>query len=167
MFDQIKQAVSIPMAMQRYTGWNGKKRCKCVLCNSSRNDSMVIYENHFKCFACGAAGDIVKLVSILMNTGQREAAEILESDFGLSRPADIKAAQREYMQKQKQNKLNKRIERRAWNILAAYHRKLICSNDQAELDKIEYFCECFIFEPFEARLKWALENAEFLRRIAE
>lgn len=144
MFDQIKQNVTVPMALSKYTTWNGKRRALCPFHTGSSVNSMSVREKTFCCFSCGSSGDVVKLVSLLMNTSQKQAAEIIENDFGLTKPADLKAAQREYEAKQRELKREKTIENCAFILLSEYIRW--CETQKSRITDESYLDDKNIIE---------------------
>ena len=60
-----------------------RKRAYCPFCGSHRAN-MSFNENLFHCFACGAAGDAVRLVELALEVRPYEAAQWLDKKFGLN-----------------------------------------------------------------------------------
>lgn len=60
-----------------------RKRAYCPFCGSHRAN-MSFNENLFHCFACGTAGDAVKLVELALEIRPYEAAQWLDKKFGLN-----------------------------------------------------------------------------------
>ena len=62
-------------------------RNKVMLCpfHDDHHPSMVIYEHHVKCYACGAYYGIIDLVKAVRNVEFREACEWLYYQFGVGR----------------------------------------------------------------------------------
>ena len=83
IFNEIKQAVSVPEAA-RYYGINtkGNGMCRCLFHDDS-HPSMKLYQDHYYCFGCGAHGDVIDLVSRVFGLSPYEAARKLAADFGI------------------------------------------------------------------------------------
>lgn len=60
-----------------------RKRAYCPFCGSHRAN-MSFNENLFHCFACGTAGDAVRLVELALEVRPYEAAQWLDKKFGLN-----------------------------------------------------------------------------------
>ena len=62
-------------------------RNKVILCpfHDDHHPSMVIYEHHVKCYACGAYHGVINLVKAVRNVEFREACEWLYNQFGVGR----------------------------------------------------------------------------------
>ena len=86
IFNEIKQAVSVPEAA-RYYGINtkGNVMCRCLFHDDS-HPSMKLYQDHYYCFGCGAHGDVIDLVGKIHHLTAMQAAEKLVRDFALDIP---------------------------------------------------------------------------------
>ena len=83
IFKIVKSAVTPRQAAEAYglaIGRNDMARCPF---HNDKTPSMKLYEDHFYCFGCGAAGDVVTLTAQLLGLGPYEAAKRLARDFGL------------------------------------------------------------------------------------
>lgn len=83
IFQTVKNSVSIIEAAEYY----GLKidRHKKALCpfHSDNNPSLSFKDNYYKCFTCGAGGDVISLVSKLLSITPLEAVKRLNYDFNL------------------------------------------------------------------------------------
>lgn len=59
-----------------------KHRCACPVHNGKDNN-FVIYDDSFYCWVCGAAGDLIKFVSLLFSLTYPDAMKKLDRDFRL------------------------------------------------------------------------------------
>lgn len=87
LFEEVKMRISVPAAAERY-GLE-VKRGGMALCpfHQERHPSMKLYEDHFYCFGCGKAGDVVTLTAGLLGLGNYEAAMRLREDFWGNAPS--------------------------------------------------------------------------------
>ena len=88
VFELVKDRITVPEAAAYYglePSRNGMARCPF---HPDRHPSMKLNDRHFFCFGCGASGDVVDLVSRLLDLNPMSAAQRLYYDFGLdSQPA--------------------------------------------------------------------------------
>lgn len=175
MFETIKSVVTIPMILSKYASYSGaNKRIPCPI-HKGNNLNFAFRDNSFICHTCGAHGDVVNLVSLLMNISIKEAASVIEYDFGLSKPDDFRKIQREYEEKRKREDKDKRNVQSANNILCSRYKHLWSlrnakaefeySKNEAELIRVGYYCDCFIYESFKKQLQWVNENVEYLKML--
>ena len=84
IFQTVKNSVSIIEAAEFY-GLH-VDRHKKALCpfHSDSNPSLSFKDNYFKCFTCNAGGDVITLVTKLLNITPLEAVKKLNSDFRLN-----------------------------------------------------------------------------------
>ena len=69
--------------MERYgIKVNKSGKCLCMFHNDN-NPSMSIKENRFKCFSCGAGGDVFDFVMMYFHISLNDARKKLDNDFGL------------------------------------------------------------------------------------
>lgn len=59
-----------------------KNRCACPVHNGEDNN-FSIYEHSFYCWVCGAAGDLIKFVSLMFDITYPDAMRKLDEDFNL------------------------------------------------------------------------------------
>ncbi len=83
VFDLVKQNVSLPEAAERYgIDVNRYKKALCPFHND-HHPSLFVSDDHYHCFACGAHGDVIDLVSKLFQLSLYDAALKLAADFNL------------------------------------------------------------------------------------
>lgn len=81
--DEIKRSVSVKQAIARYAGVEvGNKNIKCLFHNDSK-PSMGVKDEYYKCFSCGAGGDVISFVMNYCGVGFNEAIVMLDNDFVL------------------------------------------------------------------------------------
>ena len=84
-YSAIKSAVSVGDAAARYGVSVGRDGMALCPFHGEKTPSMKIYPGTrgYFCFGCGAGGDVIDFVARLFSLSPREAAEKLDSDFGL------------------------------------------------------------------------------------
>ncbi len=113
VFQEVKDNVSIDNVVEYYNITELRRQGKhymgiCPLHND-QDPSMAIYSstNRYKCFGCGASGDLIDLVAKHFDLSLIEAAKLIGRDFGLQldRPMSKEEKQRavERSRKIKQN----------------------------------------------------------------
>ena len=83
IFEVVKSAVTPRQAAEAYGLTVSRGDMACCPFHNDKTPSMKLYEDHFYCFGCGAAGDVVTLTAQLLGLGPYEAAKRLVRDFGL------------------------------------------------------------------------------------
>ncbi len=58
------------------------KSCLCPF-HDDHHPSLVLYDDHYHCFACGAHGDVTDLAARLLGVTNLSAARFLAADYGL------------------------------------------------------------------------------------
>lgn len=82
-FDHIRRNLDILLVAQRY-GINIDRHHKALcIYHQDKKPSMSFKNNRFKCFACGASGSSIDLVSKLFDLEPLEAVKKISADFGL------------------------------------------------------------------------------------
>ena len=115
----VRQSVTMRDALNHYIG--NPSRMGKYLCpfHQDKNPSLSINPrtDKFRCFSCGAAGDVIDFVQNLFNVPQKEALEILGRDFNLGlegkredREAVRRAKQKREDEKRQQEELALRIQ---------------------------------------------------------
>ena len=135
IFEEIKSQLNIRQVVEFY-GYKVNRQGK-FLCpfHNDHNPTASIKGEYFNCFACGAAGDLIKFVALLHNCSNYDAAKILIHDFNLNIATEQRAAgsknrlrgDREIKKRQRELKEQKELEeliQRVGFILADYHRYL-------------------------------------------
>ena len=148
VFDAVKDAVTCRQAAEAYgirVNRSGMARCPF---HQDKDPSLKL-DKRFHCFGCGADGDVITFTSQLFGLNNKEAAEKLAGDFGISyekwKPPDRK--QRRQTKKQKiQNVRYEETERNFYRILTDYYHLMRRWQEERapkspddEWD--EYFCE--------------------------
>lgn len=118
---RIKQAVTMGQAVQMYVSAKPKKdRIPCPIHNG-KDYNFWFNDTHFKCFVCGASGDVISFVQKLFNLSFSDSCKKLDNDFGLGLYKKVKFS--DYMnikkaeQKQKDDeKLRKKHNEEYWNL---------------------------------------------------
>ena len=175
VFDDVKQLDLISVA-EKYGIFTRNSMINCLF-HDDRTPSMKLYHDHFYCFGCGEHGDVIDFTAKLFGLSPLEAAQKLQSDFGitvsdkLSIPAQIKM-------------INKREqEKRVFHIITNYCnflrkcRTLYAPKSQdeelnplfieslKELDKYEYLFDYFLNATTEERHSFMVEWKEVLNGV--
>jgi DNA primase len=115
VFGEIKSRLDMPEVATSYGIEIGRgNMAKCPFHNSGqeRHPSMKLYSERFKCFACGATGDIIELTQKLHNLSTPlDAARLLNNDFCLNlfglTPAERKRAREAIADRERDRQLAK------------------------------------------------------------
>ena len=84
VFGTVKTSINTREAVEHYgieVNRYGKALCPF---HNDRHPSMVVYDDHYHCFACGEHGDVIDLVANLYGLPVLDAANKLAYDFGIS-----------------------------------------------------------------------------------
>ena len=84
VFGTVKTSINAREAAEHYgieVNRYGKALCPF---HNDRHPSMVVYDDHYHCFACGEHGDVIDLVANLYGLPVLDAANKLAYDFGIS-----------------------------------------------------------------------------------
>lgn len=87
IFDAVKEAVTIPMAAERYGLQANRAGMVCCPFHDDHHPSLKLNERYFYCFGCGEHGSVVDFASKLFNLRPYDAANKLAVDFGVNVPA--------------------------------------------------------------------------------
>ena len=83
IYTQIKKAVSVKEAAERYglsVTRNGMARCPF---HEDHSPSLKLNEDYYYCFGCHATGDVIDFTSKLLQLCKYHAAKQLAADFGI------------------------------------------------------------------------------------
>lgn len=82
--ETVKERLTVPQILSRY-GYpiNNKRRIPCPIHNGSDNN-FAYTDQFYKCFVCGASGDVVKLVQELHGINFKQAMMRIALDFGFT-----------------------------------------------------------------------------------
>lgn len=84
IYQQIKAAIPLREAAQRYglaVSQGGMALCPF---HHDTHPSLKLNEDFFFCFGCGATGDVIDFAARLFGISQKEAAQKLAMDFGIT-----------------------------------------------------------------------------------
>ena len=84
VFGTVKTSINTREAAEHYgieVNRYGKALCPF---HNDQHPSMVVYDDHYHCFACGEHGDVIDLVANLYGLPVLDAANKLAYDFGIS-----------------------------------------------------------------------------------
>ena len=79
--EELKQTTSMRDVLDRYGVKVGRNGMCCCPIHGERHASMKVYPDGFKCFACGAHGDIFDLVEAMENVDFKTAFGILGGTY--------------------------------------------------------------------------------------
>lgn len=83
MLQKIKDNIPIRQCMERYgVKFNNRDKCCCPF-HKEKTPSLSLKADKFKCFGCGAGGDIFDFVMMYFHIGLHDAMKKLDDDFGL------------------------------------------------------------------------------------
>lgn len=88
LFEEVKLSITVPEAAQRYGLTVHRGRGLCPF-HDDHHPSLMIREDHYHCFTCGAHGDVIDLAGKLLNLSPGPAARTLAVDFGI-RPGTVR-----------------------------------------------------------------------------
>ena len=83
LYETVKGRVTPQMAAERYGLPVNRGGMACCPFHDDRTPSMKLYPDHFHCFGCGQAGDVIDLTAQLTGQNARDAAGRLATDFGI------------------------------------------------------------------------------------
>ena len=124
VFETVKTSISTREAAEHYgieVNRYGKALCPF---HNDRHPSMVVYDDHYHCFACGEHGDVIDLVANLYGLPVLDAANKLANDFGISQDKpSIKEMQEQLNRKSEAQRLREN-EKLCFSALLAYMKLL-------------------------------------------
>lgn len=155
-FEIIKKSVDIEDVAIRYgIKLNRTKKAICPIHNEkTASFSINTQKQIFHCFGCGAGGDAITLVSILLKVNMYEAAKIINNDFNcgvdFGTPVDRFSVNKYKNQKNVVKQFDEWI-KKAFVVLCDYYKELrdIKKDPQhsrfvealQSIDKIEYYID--------------------------
>lgn len=125
----------------------------------------------FKCFGCGKGGDVITLVSELMNIDSYKSAQYINDLCCLGVNFNQKTSMLEinrYKQKQKAKENFKKWENKSLIILSNYFQFLNKKQDEEtykNINKIEYYIDILIFGSDEDKLEFYKLNKKVVEKI--
>ncbi len=131
---QLKEAVTMPMLIE-YLGFEpNRSGYICCPFHGEKTPSMKIWDDHYKCFGCGAYGDIISFTQKMHNVDFAKAVEMLNDIFEVGLPlkqkmtlSEIRSIRQAKRRRNKEKSLRNRIEEqyRALNNLWATFDRII------------------------------------------
>ncbi len=144
---QIKDSLDLKTVMKDYgVDFNSKGFCRCFM-HHEKTASMAIKNQHYKCFGCGAYGDVISFVENYCNVDFKTALVRLDTNYHLG-IISHKMTHRERLQAKEDKRFNEMIE--SWHraILSNYRRianlhrilyRQLCKG--AKIDGLEEFVD--------------------------
>ena len=124
VFGTVKTSINTREAAEHYgieVNRYGKALCPF---HNDRHPSMVVYDDHYHCFACGEHGDVIDLVANLYGLPVLDAANKLANDFGISQDKpSIKEIEEKLNRKSEAQRLREN-EKLCFSALLAYMKLL-------------------------------------------
>ena len=157
--------------------------------HQERTPSMILYDDHFYCFGCQSSGDAITLVEKLFGLQPIDAAKKLQHDFGLAEVSyDYKKEASMYRERQKS--IRKELEFKKWKaatyliltdycyLLRKWKEEYAPKNLEEplhplfveslhELDKMEYYCDLFLYGTDEDIKEFKEYEERLVKRIAD
>ncbi len=124
VFGTVKTSISAREAAEHYgieVNRYGKALCPF---HNDRHPSMVVYDDHYHCFACGEHGDVIDLVANLYGLPVFDAANKLVYDFGISQDKPLTKEMKEKLNKKSEAQQLKGNEKLCFSALLAYMKLL-------------------------------------------
>ena len=121
--------------MERYgIRFDSRNKCRCPF-HDEKTPSLSVKDNKFKCFGCGAGGDIFDFVSMYFGLGLYNSIKKVNEDFGLGLlDKKLTRHQRLILKKEEQRrKANKLIEQKK------AERKQVLYDDKCRLHREALF----------------------------
>lgn len=124
VFENVKTSISAREAAEHYgieVNRYGKALCPF---HNDRHPSMIVYDDHYHCFACGEHGDVIDLVANLYGLPVLDAANKLAYDFGISQDKPPTKEMEEKLNKKSEAQRLKENEKLCFSVLMAYMKLL-------------------------------------------
>ncbi len=170
IFETVKENVSLREAAELYeidVNRYGKALCPF---HNDRHPSLIVANDHYHCFACGAHGDVIDFVGKLFQLSPYDAARKLMADFHLSpdKPPSAAAIHAKRIRTEAQRLMKN--ERLCFSVLTEYlhllqdwKERYAPRTPEEQLDdrfveacqmecRIEYLCDVFISGSTEQRV---------------
>ena len=131
----VQDAVSMEDVLDMYCPSTPRRnhRCPCPLHNG-KDYNFSYYNRYYKCFVCGASGDVIAFVKEYCETATRaDAIRKINADFRLNLPIGetVTPAQNDEMRKRRETAEQKKRDIAAW-----VERYNALMDEYAKLDKI-------------------------------
>ena len=170
VFKDVKQNVDIIKTCEILgIKLNKQYKALCPFHNEKTPSFSISKEKQiWKCFGCDDSGDVISLVSKLLNISPLDACKYLSDinslqiDFKSSMP---KITTNRYKQKQESIEKFKIWENKTFQLLCDYLHNLKGIKRYQEQDKIEYYIDLFIFGTDEDKLWFRKVNQRKVQEI--
>lgn len=84
LFEAVKGSVTPRQVAENYGLEVNRRGMTCCPFHTDDDPSMKLYDDHYYCFGCEEHGDVIDFMSKLCSLSQKEAAERLAQEFGIS-----------------------------------------------------------------------------------
>jgi len=124
VFGTVKTSINTREAAEHYgieVNRYGKALCPF---HNDRHPSMVVYDDHYHCFACGEHGDVIDLVANLYGLPVYDAATKLAYDFGISQDKPPTKETEEKLNRKSEAQRLRENEKLCFSALLAYMKLL-------------------------------------------
>ena len=124
VFGTVKTSINTREAAEHYgieVNRYGKALCPF---HNDRHPSMIVYDDHYHCFACGEHGDVIDLVANLYGLPVYDAANKLAYDFGISQDKPPTKEMEEKLNKKSEAQRLKENEKLCFSALLEYMKLL-------------------------------------------
>ena len=124
VFGTVKTSINTREAAEHYgieVNRYGKALCPF---HNDRHPSMVVYDDHYHCFACGEHGDGIDLVANLYGLPVYDAATKLAYDFGISQDKPPTKETEEKLNRKSEAQQLRENEKLCFSALLAYMKLL-------------------------------------------
>ena len=124
VFGTVKTRINTREAAEHYgieVNRYGKALCPF---HNDRHPSMVVYDDHYHCFACGEHGDVIDLVANLYGLPVLDAVNKLAYDFGISQDKPPTREMEEKLNRKSEAQRLKENEKLCFSALLAYMKLL-------------------------------------------
>ena len=124
VFTTVKTSINLGEAAEHYgikVNRYGKALCPF---HNDRHPSMVVYDDHYHCFACGEHGDVIDLVANLYGMPVLDAVNKLAYDFGISQDKPPTKEMQEKMNRKSEAQQLRENEKLCFSALLEYMKLL-------------------------------------------
>ena len=119
VFEAVKQSVTTKQAAELYGIKVRRGGMACCIFHEDRTPSMKV-DNRYHCFGCGADGDVIDFVAQIFSVGNKEAAEKIAADYGISYDRKSHSPPKAVKRKLSPEQQFKQQESRCYRVLCDY-----------------------------------------------
>lgn len=109
IFDEVKAKVSARDVAEAYGLKVTRKGMACCPFHDDRSPSLIIDDNHYHCFGCGAHGDAIGYVAKNFGISQYEAACKINEDFALGIDSERRLTDKEIEEFNRQKNFREKV----------------------------------------------------------